>query len=106
LHVMLISLDFFSVDFRTIVKLDAVIAILFFAGGLLIAPGLVKDPDVFVNRFLILTTVQMLAMLALLAALVYVKIPDMRGVGFHSISVFVILLGIQSVLLIRQVNKN
>lgn len=106
LHLVLIGLEVFQVDWSTMVKLDIIIAILFIAGGFIIAPGFMKEPDSFVNRFLILTTIQMLAMLAILAALAYVKIPDMRGIGFHSISVFVLLLMIQSTLLIRLVNKD
>ena len=106
MHLALIGLEAFQVDWSTMLKLDVVISILFIAGAFIIAPGFVKDPDSFVNRFLVLTTLQMLAMLSLLAALVYVKVPDMRGIGFHSISIFIILLMIQSILLIRLVNKD
>lgn len=106
LHLTLIFFKIIPADFSAIAKMDAVVAILFIGGSLLIAPGLDKAPDSFVNRFLILTTFQMLAMMTILLAMVYVKLPNFRQIGFHTISIFVLLLMVQSVFLVRFVNQS
>lgn len=104
-HFAAVYLNFFEVDLLSVIKLDIIILLLFIGGGKLIAGGLEKEPDVFVNKFLILTTFQMLAIMTILAALVYVKIPDFRSVAFHTISIFVLLLSVQSILLIESLNR-
>ena len=105
-HLAIVFFELLPVNFLQILKLDIIVFILFAGGSLLIAPGLEKDPDIFVNRFLILTTFQLLAMLAILAAMAYSKLPDFRHISFHTLSVFVLLLGVQSALLVRFVNKS
>jgi len=103
-HIILAYLEVFKVSFSATLKLDTIVFIVFALGALFIADGLKKNAETFVNRFLILTTFQMLAMMAVLLAMVYVKFPDFQTVGFHTISVFTILLIIQSLFLIRGVN--
>ncbi len=105
-HLIFSYLEVFKVDFLAILKLDLIVFIVFVFGAFFIAAGLNKNGETFVNRFLILTTFQMLAMMAVLLAMVYVKFPNFKIVGFHTISVFTILLTIQSILLIRGVNSN
>jgi len=104
-HIILSYLEVFKVNFLAILKLDLIVLIVFALGAFFIADGLKKNAESFVNRFLILTTFQMLAMMSVLLAMVYVKFPDFAVVGFHTISVFVILLTIQSILLVRGVNS-
>ena len=105
-HIILSYLEIFDVSFLAILKLDAIVFIVFALGALFIADGLKRSAETFVNRFLILTTFQMLAMMAVLLAMVYVKFPNFQTVGFHTISVFTILLAIQSIFLIRGVNSD
>jgi len=83
---------------------DGTIALIFILGILIIIPGF-KTPDNFAIRFIGLTTLQMLSMLALVVLLVFGKMADARYWGFTAISVFVFLLAIQSVLLIREINQ-
>lgn len=104
-HLILSYLEVFKVNFLAILKLDLIVFIVFALGAFFIADGLRKNAESFVNRFLILTTFQMLAMMSVLLALVYVKFPDFKVIVFHTISVFVILLTIQSVFLIRGINS-
>jgi hypothetical protein len=80
--------------------------VIYVLGIIVIAPGLDKNPENFVGRFLILTTVQLLAAMSVLAALAYVKNPQMRELSLHFISAFVIVLGVQSFLLVKWVNKS
>ena len=105
LHIVTIALGLFSVDFNSIVKLDIIVFLLFIGGGKLIAGGFDKAPAIFVNKFLILTTFQLLAIMAILMAMVYVKLPAFRAVAFHTISIFVILLAVQSILLVETLNR-
>jgi hypothetical protein len=105
LHVVAVFLGVFGGTFQSIVTLDVILFIMFGAGAMLIGPGLDKDPENFVNRFLILTTVQLLAAMSILAALAYVKMPDMRTVALQFISIFVILLAVQSFLLVKGVKN-
>jgi len=104
-HLITVYFNLFSVDFFSILKLDIIVLLMFISGGKLIAGGFEKEPDVFVNKFLILTTFQLLAIMAILLAMVYVKLSDFRAVAFHTISIFIILLTTQSILLIESLNR-
>lgn len=81
------------------------ILFLFIGGAFLIGPGLHKAPENFVGRFMILTTVQMLTILSIIAAVVYKNYSGLKSFGFQLISIFIALLFLQSFLLIR-LNKN
>lgn len=83
---------------------DGVIAAVFLIGLLIIIPGF-KAPDNFALRFIGLTTLQMLSMLALIVVLVFGKVQDARYWGFSAISIFILLLAVQSAMLIREVNR-
>ena len=105
LHIVFVFMDVLGGTFQSILPLDLLLFLMFGAGAMLIGPGLDKAPDNFVNRFLILTTVQLLAAMSILAALAYVNISDMRTVALQFISIFVILLAIQSFLLVKGVKN-
>jgi hypothetical protein len=79
--------------------------IVFVGGTFIIAPGLVKSEENFVGRFLILTTVQMLAVLSIILALVYLKYPQAKAIGFQLLFVFLFLMSVQSFLLVKLKNK-
>ncbi|MBI1836344.1 MAG: hypothetical protein HYR91_03665 [Flavobacteriia bacterium] len=93
------------ISLRSITVLDSIILFLFILGTIIIAPGLKKEPKNFVGRFLVLTTVQMLSVLAVFAAVIYVKFPDAQTVVLHSLSVFILLMVAQSLLLLKFVNS-
>jgi hypothetical protein len=80
-------------------------SIVFVGGTFIVAPGLVKSEENFVARFLILTTVQMLAVLSIILALVYLKFPQAKAIGFQLLFVFLFLMSIQSFLLVKLKNK-
>ncbi len=104
-HSILVFLEVFSVNFSKFITLEITLFVIYVLGIVVIAPGLDKKPENFVGRFLVLTTVQLLAAMSVLAALAYVKVPEMRELSLHFISAFVVALGIQSYLLITLVNK-
>lgn len=106
IHSGLVFFKVFDVNFNQFISLEIVLLAIYTLGIIVIAPGLDKDPENFVGRFLILTTVQLLAAMSVLAALAYVKSPQMRELSLHFISAFVIVLGVQSFLLVKWVNKS
>lgn len=106
IHSCLIFFNVFAVNFAQFISLEIVLFVIYVLGIIVIAPGLDKNPENFVGRFLILTTVQLLAAMSVLAALAYVKNPQMRELSLHFISAFVIVLGVQSFLLVKWVNKS
>lgn len=104
-HSILVFLEVFQVNFSKFITLEITLFVIYVLGIVVIAPGLDKKPENFVGRFLVLTTVQLLAAMSVLAALAYVRVPEMRELSLHFISAFVVALGIQSYLLITLVNK-
>lgn len=105
-HSVLVFFDVFHVNFKQFISLEIVLFVIYALGIIVIAPGLDKAPENFAGRFLILTTVQLLAAMSVLAALAYVKNPQMRELSLHFISAFVLVLGVQSYLLVKWVNKS
>ncbi len=106
LHLLLGGLGVLSLPEKRVILIDVILLLIFGGGMLIIAPGLNRTAENFVGRFLILTTVQMLSALSVIAAIVYKKVEMARPMGFHLIVVFLVLLTIQSVLLIRLANRN
>lgn len=88
------------------IKLETIILVVFLAGMLSTGLSDLSDPTKFVGKFLVLTTVQFLSVLSILAAIVYVKYPDRTLHIYHLIGLFFSLLTIQSVFLNKLVNKS
>lgn len=65
-----------------------------------------SKPSQFIGRFMIATTVQMLSALSIIAATVYLKIPESFKQALLFILCFVIHLLLQSVYLVHQTRKH
>lgn len=104
-HFTLVLTHIIPGQLREALIVDAVLAVIFILGILIILPGFKGEPDNFALRFLGLTTLQMLSMLTLIIILIFGKLPDMRYWAFSAISIFVALLSVQSALFIKEVNK-
>lgn len=105
-HFLLVYFGTLPGEFKVIAWVDLFLAVLFCGGLLLAAPGIKKGAENFSIRFLAMTTTQMLLMLGLILVFVFAKIGGSpKTLGFTSIILFVILLGIQSVYLIRRINQ-
>jgi len=85
--------------------MDGFLLALFFLSSLIIAPGLDKEGDNFVNRFLILTTLQLFAMMIVVLVLSVLKMDYFKIIGYHLLIVFICLLIAQSLLLLSFVRK-
>jgi hypothetical protein len=104
-HIFLSFLEVLGLKTQSNLILDAFLFLIFALGAIIIGPGLDKEPGNFVNRFLILTTLQLLSAMSVLAVLVFMKTPDVRRAALQFIAVFVILLAIQSFFLVKGVKK-
>lgn len=101
LYLQLVNMQWLKIESESALKIVGILLAIFLLGLLIVAPGLNKSAENFTLRFLILTTVQMLSVLSIILALIYLKQPEAKTIGFHLIFSFTFLLAIQSVLLIR-----
>jgi len=78
---------------------------LFVGGGVIIATGKKAIHDQLAPRFLIMTTVHFLAILAILIIVWYTSKEHLRNFSLQFISVFLLLMIIHSFLLVKNINK-
>ncbi len=104
LHVGVIAMGWLNVPYRYSLISDGFLFMLFLGGvkGTLTLTEKKKLP--FAQAFLVLTSVQMLSIMAVLVAFIFLKLPDARVLCIQLVSLFMILLALQSVLLIKWVN--
>lgn len=84
---------------------DIAVFMVYLFGGLMFSPAFKETGEKYVGRFLVLTTFQMLAVLALVLAVVYTKVPNSRMLVFNVIGVFLSMLAVQSVLLVSGLKR-
>ena len=101
----MVSLQIIPINPFGAVLVSLTIAFIFLLGMLIIAPSLDKDAEQFAIKFLLLTTVQLLLSFLIIGIVVFMRLEEFRQIGFHMVSLFVLLLGIQSFLLIRISNR-
>ncbi len=95
------SLKIIQLPMKLFLLINIVIPILFLGGGIIITAGKYKNPDSFAQRFMLLTTFQLLTILSVIAAVWYTAKLHLKAFGLQFVSVFVFLMIIQSLLLIR-----
>jgi len=101
---LLHQIDLLSLPHRLFLIMIMVIAFIFISGLGIMFNVFYKEPDVFVNRFMILTTLQFLTVLSILGAVWY-KMPfHLKAFGFQFICLFITLMVIQSAVILR-INK-
>lgn len=101
----MVSLRIIPIDPFGAILVSLTIAFIFLLGMLIIAPSLDKDAEQFAIKFLLLTTVQLLLSFLIIGTVVFMRLEEFRRIGFHMVSLFVLLLGIQSFYLIRISNR-
>ncbi len=104
-HIALLFTGVFQVPLKSILYADSFLLTLYVLGTLIIAPGLDKAPDNFVNRFLILTTVQLMSAMFAILTLVVAKVSHVKVVGYNLFAVFICLMIAQSVFLFLSIRK-
>ena len=105
MYLGMVSLQIIPILSFGAVLVSLTIAFIFLLGMLIIAPSLDKDAEQFAIKFLLLTTVQLLLSFLIIGTVVFMRLEEFRRIGFHMVSLFVLLLGIQSFLLIRISNR-
>jgi hypothetical protein len=105
IHLLCIDFGLLKGIFEQHLKVNVFLFALFSLGFLIVLPGFKKGPEQFSIRFLAMTTLQLLLMLTLILILSFNKIADVKYLGFTSISLFAILLIIQSTYLIKKMNR-
>ncbi len=105
LHLILVYSAILPGKMDLMIYLDLTIAFIFVSGFAISYTGLKLGGETFNLRFLLTTTLQMLLMLGLIVVLAFNKIEGVKVAGFSAIILFVILLALQSVVLIKAVNK-
>lgn len=105
IYLGLISGGVLKLNLNIAVVIIGVLAVLFLGGMLIVAPALNKDAEKFVIRFLLLTTVQLLSVFGSIGVLSFQRIPTVKSIGFHAVSLFCLFLFVQSFLLIKYNNK-
>jgi len=104
-HLVLVLTGILDVPLKGSLISEVFLAILFL-GGMKGVIALTEKVDLpFVQGFLVLTTVQMLSMLGVLLAFVFTRTISFRALSLQLVSLFLILLTVQSVLLIKWVNN-
>lgn len=101
----LVYFQILPVNTKTALLITLADAGIFSLGTLIIAPALNKDHETFLLRFLVLTTIQFLTILIIIAILSISKFTGAKMIGFHLSGVFLVLLIIQSILLVKLNNK-
>ena len=97
----LIQLNLLTISFGNSFFVIGFVFVLFFTGTLIIAPGIDKGSESFVQRFFLLTTMQMMTFLSMVVALVYSHYPDVKTVVMHMLVLVLFYLLLQSFLLVR-----
>lgn len=105
IYFALVQSKVFSFSEKHALVVSLTITVIFGGGIPLITPSFQQDPEKFVGRFLILTTVQLLLAMSILLAFIVSKQSEAKMMCFHFISLFVLLLIVQSIGLIKVANS-
>ncbi|MCO5258641.1 MAG: hypothetical protein M9916_00675 [Crocinitomicaceae bacterium] len=89
-----------TLPIKLFVLIYCIIPILFLS-SIYVVSGDQSKVEVFVQRFMLLTTFQLLTNLFLIASVWYAAKPYLKQFGLQLVTVFVILMAIQSLLLIQ-----
>ena len=105
IHFSLLTTGIFHLPYTNLVIIESFLFALFLTGALIISPGLDKAPDNFVNRFTLLTTMQLLSVMVGVLILAMNKPPHFKMLGYHLFGIFVCLLVIQAISLVKMIKK-
>lgn len=101
LYLGMTQLNLFSISVKDRIIVTSIVFLIFLAGTLIILPGFKKGPEIFVQRFFILTTVQMIGFFSIVAGIAYSRYPSAKTVIMHLLILVLFYLIVQSVLLVK-----
>jgi hypothetical protein len=86
-------------------QVDAFVVVLFLLSSLVAAPSLDKDPEQFALRYLLLTTLQLLAPLGAVVFWMVLKVAHIQALGLNMVAMFMLFLTFQSIYFIRLIRS-
>ena len=105
IHIILLCTGIFHLPLTNLLISDTILFSMFVLGTLIVSPGLDKAPDNFVNRFILLTTFQLMGMMFYVLVLSMTRIPYFKIIGYHTLGVFMCMLMAQAFFLVKVVKK-
>ncbi|MFA5574144.1 MAG: hypothetical protein WC994_03715 [Brumimicrobium sp.] len=101
IHWALILLNVFSLVLPIIIVIDLAIVTQFIGAAFIATVGKIDKPESFSQRFLVLTTYQLFLIMIFLLAVFFGAKDHFKMFMIHYMSIFGVLMIIQSVLLVR-----
>lgn len=105
IHIGLVDTFNLGISIFQALQIDGFIFVLFLLSSLIAAPSLDKDPEQFALRYLLLTTLQLLAPLGAVVLWMVSKVPHIQALGLNMVAMFGLFLTFQSIYFIRLIRS-
>jgi predicted neutral ceramidase superfamily lipid hydrolase len=105
IHIGLIQTFGLGLGLIQALQIDGFVVILFLLSSLIAAPSLDKDPEQFALRYLLLTTLQLLAPLGAVVFWMVSKVDHVQALGLNMVAMFGLFLTFQSIYFIRLIRS-
>lgn len=105
IYFMLLALGVLSLPTKIILVIVLVTVFQFMSAGMIATMGKMDQPESFAQRFLILTTFQLFVIMLILLTVRIAVAEHFKPFVAHYMSIFMVLMIVQSVLLVKLGNK-
>lgn len=105
LHFTLISADVLKGAIKIAIVVDLLLIFLGIIGALILYTN-DQNRESLAQRFIALTTVQMIGFLSVIAAFIYAKIDDVKYWAFTALLLFLSMLTVQTLLLLHSIRSD
>ena len=105
IHIGLVDTFNLGISLIQALQIDGFVFVLFLLSSLIAAPSLDKDPEQFALRYLLLTTLQLLAPLGAVVLWMVSKVPHIQSLGLNMVAMFGLFLTFQSIYFIRLIRS-
>ena len=105
IHIGLVDTFNLGISLIQALQIDGFVFVLFLLSSLIAAPSLDKDPEQFALRYLLLTTLQLLAPLGAVVLWMVSKVPHIQALGLNMVAMFGFFLTFQSIYFIRLIRS-
>ena len=105
IHIGLVDTFNLGISLIQALQIDGFVFVLFLLSSLIAAPSLDKDPEQFALRYLLLTTLQLLAPLGAVVLWMVSKVPHIQALVLNMVALFGLFLTFQSIYFIRLIRS-
>ena len=105
IHFALFFTGIFHLTLKSMLSTDGFLFILFFLSTLIISPYLDKESDRIIKRVVLLTIVQLVAVIFTVILFNITKIHNTIAVSYHLVTLFLCLLLLQTFLLMKRIKN-